>query len=917
MQAVKDFVIKIGFDYDKGGQKTTENSFSKLTAGAGKIGSALGKAEAQAKKSLSGVSKAAENSLGKVASGAKKISTELSKVETQAKKSLDGVAKTAEKSIGGVSAGAVQIGTELSKAEAKAKKSLSTVSKAFDEVNDSVKSAAQETKQLNNAIDKTNQEAVKDVKEIDNAFGGLGETVSKVKGLIIALVGGLTISNLAGYVTAAADKFEQLGQTAKEIGTDNVESLAAMQYAFSQFGVEADTLNDGLKNMTDYIGQAKLGEGEGLEVFKALKISVTDTNGQARDTIEIFDELVDKMSSLDHATQVTYINMLGLDTEMIKGMTANKEQLDEFRAQFLDTYAKAGVNINEVAEKSTAFNQSLRALKNTIQTIKDAIGAKFLDVGIKTFDRLRVIATDNMDKIIDTATRLIDILYSMFKAVANLGKMFVDMISRVIDWWNQADETFKTVVIALGAVTAALVVLNSEFMKSPIGRFITLMIALAALIEDYQKWKEGSGKTVLGRLLGDYSEFINKLDAMTDHLGIFKGAVMWAAQHADILLASLAALPYAFKLVKSGASGVNSVLQIFGTLVKSVKDILGVFKGALAAVLFILKPVGIALRFLIGLIPLLISGLVKLSIAFFSLPIGWVIAIIAAIIAAIWLIWDNWDVICEYLGKAWDWIKEKFNAGIEFLSNLFSGFFDWLSGVVDILIQPFKELWGLLTDIGNALKSKFGGFLAKFGIEFDDNENPEPESPKAVKAKESQPAAKPTAPKYEPESTPRPTAPRERPAAMPEMPNPADYMNNKALLQSTKDLTATQNEQTEVGSNLIDIGTGLGDMAQNATEKFKSACSGIESFNGYLNEANKGLNGLKDTLKTANETAESAKEFRNEVKNLFSRTENDNRSYTDQSSVIINVKDGNEAATVINKVTKNKSGSRNNRSHVW
>lgn len=797
MQGVKDFVVRIGFDYDKTSQKQAEENIQSIKNGIQKLGLYFGKAEGDAKSSLQGVAK------------------------------------------------------------------------SFEKVDTSITETAIEAKKFKDEVDDAKKDVISDTKEMTVSFGGLGEAISKVKGLLLTLAAGLSFNTLIGYTTAAADKFEQLGNTAKEIGTENVSSLAAMQYAYNQMGIEVDTLNDGLKNMTDYIGQAKMGEGEGLEVFKALNIKFTDEAGQARDTIAVFDDLVEKLNDVDHATQVAYINMLGLDTELMKGISANKDELEKFKKEFIDTYSTAGINIEETAKKATEFNQSLRSFKQVIQTIKDAIGAKFLDVGVKTFDRLRVIATENLGKIVTAANKMIDILYGAAKAVFNLGKMFVDGFYKALNWWSSLDDGFKNLVIAIGAITLALKVLNSEFMKSPIARFIALVLLLAAAIEDFQKWKNDSGNTVLGKLLGPYQDFLKKVDSVTDGLGIFKEAAMWAAQNADILAISIAALPYGLKVVKTGISTVSDVFKTLGGIITAVTSAFGPFKAVLKVVWIFFQPVIGAISWLIRGIPLLIGGLIKLGAAFFALPFGWIIAIIAAIIAAVWLLYENWDTVCKYAGKIWDWLKEKFGAGIDFLKEIFSGFFDFLGKAVDFILQPFQKLWGLISDIGKGILSLGKGFLKKIGFEFD-----------------------------------------EAPAI------PSQNDAPKKLADATKQNTETQLEQAAVSQDLIETNNNLVDSAAQASSTLTSAADNIKAFNEQIAGVNSSLKSMEDMMASVKNTASMAKDTQDTLSKITNNFRNNNTNISDNSSITINVRDSNEAGQVLNNFKRNSTAAQSARNNM-
>lgn len=96
-------------------------------------------------------------------------------------------------------------------------------------------------------------------------------------------------------------------------------------------------------------------------------------------------------------------------------------------------------------------------------------------------------------------------------------------------------------------------------------------------------------------------------------------------------------------------------------------------------------------------------------------PIGLVIGLIAALIGIIWMAWRNWDKICNFIGRAWEWLKEVINGICEVLVGIFMPIWDavcnaviWLKdiilGVCDVLGGIFLEIWNGAIDAWNFMK---------------------------------------------------------------------------------------------------------------------------------------------------------------------------------------------------------------------
>ncbi|WP_336007527.1 phage tail protein [Fusobacterium polymorphum] len=96
-------------------------------------------------------------------------------------------------------------------------------------------------------------------------------------------------------------------------------------------------------------------------------------------------------------------------------------------------------------------------------------------------------------------------------------------------------------------------------------------------------------------------------------------------------------------------------------------------------------------------------------------PIGLVIGLIAALIGIIWMAWRNWDKICNFIGRAWEWLKEVINGICEVLVGIFMPIWEAVSngfniakdiilGVCDVLGGIFLEIWNGAIDAWNFMK---------------------------------------------------------------------------------------------------------------------------------------------------------------------------------------------------------------------
>lgn len=102
----------------------------------------------------------------------------------------------------------------------------------------------------------------------------------------------------AGIVLSFARAGDSIGEAAARIGI-GVESLQEYRFAAERAGVEQDALDRGLEKFAKNIGESGLGIGEARLAFRALGIEITDTEGKLRPVGSLFEELADRLSTIE------------------------------------------------------------------------------------------------------------------------------------------------------------------------------------------------------------------------------------------------------------------------------------------------------------------------------------------------------------------------------------------------------------------------------------------------------------------------------------------------------------------------------------------------------------------------------------------------------------------------------------------
>ena len=232
------------------------------------------------------------------------------------------------------------------------------------------------------------------------AVGAIGTAAVAAAGAITAFVAGV------------ADKFDALGDLADRVNT-TVESVMRLGYVATLTGSSVEAANSSIENLSRVAGEAALGLGRGAKVFQDLGLSAKDSNGNLKDTSVLMAEIGDKIKDMGRGEQMAVLSKLGIDPTMINALTTDVSGL---AAEFDQLYKNAGIDANKAAEQSGEFNDSMDRLKMTFDAIKSAVGLKFMGQIKNGIDTLRKFLVENMPKIINAVTPIINVVLRIAEA---------------------------------------------------------------------------------------------------------------------------------------------------------------------------------------------------------------------------------------------------------------------------------------------------------------------------------------------------------------------------------------------------------------------------------------------------------------------------------------------------------------------
>ena len=227
------------------------------------------------------------------------------------------------------------------------------------------------TENLGRAADKTADQQQDLGKSFENAAIKV-ELLKKGVELAAKAIGAM-IDYIGDAIRASAEYADNILTLATVTGL-STDALQEYQYMAELMDVSLDTITGSLTKLTKSMYSAKDGTGSAAEYFEALGISVTDSNGQLRDSNEVFMEAIEALGQIGNDTERDAIAMglFGKSAQDLNPMIqTGAEGMEAFRQEAHDM---GYVLDTEALGSLGAMDDSFQRLTLASDTLKNQIG---------------------------------------------------------------------------------------------------------------------------------------------------------------------------------------------------------------------------------------------------------------------------------------------------------------------------------------------------------------------------------------------------------------------------------------------------------------------------------------------------------------------------------------------------------------
>ncbi len=390
---------------------------------------------------------------------------------------------------------------------------------------------------------------------VDTMGQKMGGMLERTKQILAVYVGFRGVKALTVDFAMQADA---IGKTAEGLGIA-VSEYSALEFVAKSGGIEITQLGNAMGKLSRRASEAAKGSKENKKIFSDMGISVHDTNGKLKNSLELLLDVSNKFKGMKQGSDKTrlalklfeetgarFVNTMNLGADGIKKLMAEAKRL--------------GVVIDaEGAKKAAAFNDAMLKTKSILLGIRNTIALRLLPAITKQLDAFRKwwLEGKNAERAL-RALKLVAIFTAIVVAQLIGAKILRNLKLFVQGVWAGV-QAIRAMGLAAGITAIKVWAIVAAF----------ALVALA--IEDLVAFAQGKD-SVIGRLLGDTKLAKELKKALLDMGKEFKKA--WK------------------DMAPALASAWTQIKLAVGDLWKVVKPLIGpAFRGAVSALIVLLEVV--------------------------------------------------------------------------------------------------------------------------------------------------------------------------------------------------------------------------------------------------------------------------------------------------------------------------------------
>lgn len=429
--------------------------------------------------------------------------------------------------------------------------------------------------------------------EVATATGKIADKTKVLSGAAAGILGAAV-----GSAFSAGSSADDINTLSKQSGF-STEDIQAWQYASDRIDV---SVNDIVKSAQKMKKNMVSTSSDVSNAWQRLGVSVTDSNGELRNSTDVFYDVVAALSTVENETErdTLAMTLLGKSSDSLAGLIDDGGEA--FR-QFGQEAKDAGLILEQDAlNKANEFNDALDKLKAQSAGTFASIGTEIAGMLLPFMEDLGAAVSSALEWLRSLDENQLKMLGTVLLVIAGISPLF-GIISSVASGVSSVSEAINGAMTLLPKLQSAFSSVFSFIAANPIVLLIAAIVALVALIAT--KGDE------IQAILQNVDDFLQGVFA-TDWTTIF-GPVL-----GSVLNAFFANLKNIWDSIKQILNGVIDFIRgVFtGDWQRAWRGIVEMFSGIWSGLVSIAKsPINAIIGFInsaIGGVNTLIRGLNKI-----------------------------------------------------------------------------------------------------------------------------------------------------------------------------------------------------------------------------------------------------------------------------------------------------------------
>lgn len=421
------------------------------------------------------------------------------------------------------------------------------------------------------------QTAKKDTQSLSSSLKSAVKPLAAI-GAAGAAAGGV-LFGYASKTSAAADRIDKMSQ---KLGL-STEAFQEWDYVLEMSGTSIDSMQAGIKTLTNKFDEAVNGSDQAAEMFGKLGLKMEDIKDLSRE--DLFAKVIEGFQGMeDNAERAALANdLLGKSgTELIPVFNTTSEETKEL---INNLHEMGGVMSDEAVRDGAKFDDSMTSMKRAFAGAANSIAAELLPAFTKLVDKItKFVQEGGLTKILTTLKKLTPVIAG---AISTMVAYKTAMgITAVITALTKATE----------GQTIAQTLLNAVMNANPFVLVATLVAGLVTALVTLWHTNDGFREAVTEAweaIRAMFSDFFNAFITAVKYIPTFLSEI-WDTITGGIKNAFNAIAEFfsniwktikgtfteALDGIKSTVSGAfNSVKETITNIWTNIKETIGGFLG--------------------------------------------------------------------------------------------------------------------------------------------------------------------------------------------------------------------------------------------------------------------------------------------------------------------------------------------------